>query len=317
MFSHPGKELYEHLGNVQKIGLMIFDSLHREDTGSENTRRILETSLLLHDSGKATCYFQEYIQNLGNDKWKSGYSQRLKSHSEVSAIYTYIQLYKEMQDLKAASLGYFIVLKHHSDLCNFERSEIFPVKSPGKMEETVLGAQIEGMNFEYVNDHCGTRVSRNDFYDQIEEFNSFGFLKEFKKMKEKLSIDDYFNLNLIFSILVSSDKGDAIYYNSGENMDNLIKTKFGRVRLPPGLVDRFKEKNIKSGTTENKLNKIREEIYSEVESNISSSRGERLFSINAPTGSGKTLTVFNAALKLRNRLNKNHRIIYTLPHLDN
>ncbi len=79
-----------------------------------------------------------------------------------------------------------------------------------------------------------------------------------------------------------------------EILDSIRKDKFGK---PTKAID-----------------KIRTDIYTKVIKSIEENYDKsKIFSITAPTGTGKTITGFFAALKLKELLGDNRRIIYSLP----
>ena len=92
----------------------------------------------------------------------------------------------------------------------------------------------------------------------------------------------------------------------------LENIKENRVSINKNLVDEYKKKKF---LVRNETDKKREEIYLDVETTLENIDiiNKKIFSINVPTGTGKTLTSLNAALKLRDRLGQNNRIIYNLP----
>ena len=61
------------------------------------------------------------------------------------------------------------------------------------------------------------------------------------------------------------------------------------------------------------IDKIRNEAFREVPINLK--EGINIYSINMPTGTGKTLTSLNVALKLMEKNKNLQRIIYSLPFI--
>lgn len=93
-----------------------------------------------------------------------------------------------------------------------------------------------------------------------------------------------------------------------------------RKELPESLVENYlNSKNFKE-CNESNINLIRYEIRKSVLKNISDSpNNQKIFTLTAPTGTGKTLTSLSAALVLRKKLKTEMnleyepRIIYSLP----
>lgn len=303
MYSHPGKELKEHLYNVKELGKKIFEDRNTKWKDHNRIKKTLDIILETHDYGKATCYFQEYIQDPSSIKYQKSPYKTLKAHGELSALWTYYLIMTNINNLKLAVIGYMLVNKHHGNITNFEKKIFIP------NDEEILKRRIDGFDFDYFN----VLPEKDSFLLMLEEFKKFKFSMEIRKIIESFTIEDYILCNFLFSILISADKGEAIFYSKGQEFEKLQSIKDNRKQIDLFSVDKYKEK--KFGSPKNRVDEIREDIYKEVEKNMLSEniKENRIFSINVPTGTGKTLTSLNAALKLRKRLGGNHRIVYTLP----
>lgn len=110
-------------------------------------------------------------------------------------------------------------------------------------------------------------------------------------------------MNLLYSILLDADKSDAVLGN--------INYLNQRYTLSSNLVDVYKSK---TSFQKSSLNHLREIAYKEVFHKPINPE-QKIYSINLPTGLGKTLIAFSFALKLRSSLGEKHRIIYALPFL--
>ena len=100
-------------------------------------------------------------------------------------------------------------------------------------------------------------------------------------------------------------KCDLIVFTGGED-------------ISPEIVDNYKKNRFDKNP--NLVDSIRTEIYAKVNKNIENLDLEnKIYLLNVPTGTGKTITSFSFAIKLKNKIQSekgwNPRIIYSLPYL--
>lgn len=300
--SHPNKKLETHLENVAIFSKRVFNSLN-----IDNNNLFSDISFLIgltHDFAKSTSFFQEYLVNHKQTKYKN--------HSFLSAIFTYYVvndfLTKEdiTYDKYLSVMAYFVVLKHHSNLNSIDDLDQYTLD---KCKSNEIQTQVIDLK--------SSQLTLESFYKRY-DVNFNYFLENFNSICEDLvdelfnfileeDIDNYFIIALFFSVLTDADKMDA----SGT-------AEVNRKEIPSDAVDVFK-KHIFSDE-ENDMNKIREEAYVEVINNIESvDLSNHIFSIQLPTGIGKTFIGVSSALKLKKRIldekNINARFIYSLPFL--
>ncbi len=170
-----------------------------------------------------------------------------------------------------------------------------------------------------ISKHHGRLSSFEDFKNKI---NSNSFNNALDSIK-KLNIPEFefYILNkLLFSLLVSSD-----YYATTEYMADLITTDFGllsdsHIDL---LIKKFEASNVvekirlfKKGKLkfkDNYINKLRSEMFLESEKRLKENFNENIFYLEAPTGSGKTLTSINLSLNLLKNDKNLNKIFYIFP----
>lgn len=300
LMSHPNKYLEDHLENVARFSKYFFNSLE-----FENKELFSEISYLIglgHDFAKSTSFFQNYLLN----NVKSGYTP----HSFLSAIFTYyiVDDYLKNKNITFEKnlqiISYIVVLHHHGNIKSIPYLNDYHDK---KVKSKLIKKQI--------SDLIDNDKNLNIFYNK-RNINLNDFFNNFNEISEKISDDlfdfqydknfnNYFYILLFFSVLIDADKMDA-------SQSNFINRK----QIPDVIVDEYKKNlfNLEG------INKIREEAFVEVNKNIKElDLSDKIYSINLPTGMGKTLTGFSAVLKLKNRiyneLNINPRIIYSLPFL--
>ncbi|MDA8235416.1 MAG: CRISPR-associated helicase Cas3' [Clostridia bacterium] len=306
-YSHPNKLLIDHLREVYNYAKGFTKELKKED------RLCLQIACLSHDFGKFTTYFQHYLL----EGKKSGETYKHGLLSALFAAHVALESY-EKGDLYPLFI-YNVVLHHHLNLKSLDRS--LPTTFFQEEEdypETVnfenLGKQIKDLVFH--KEEVGANLAELQLASYLNSFLSIErskeILKELKrrhrtfiKGQKRTSTESkarYFFLHqLIFSGLISADKISA----AGVSLPNKLPLAVDRIRVA-------REQRI--GSSQRALDKVREEIFSNIMDRILTCyKDERIFSITAPTGTGKTYSGFFAALKIRELTGNRRQIIYGLP----
>ncbi|PTD94873.1 hypothetical protein C9439_00080 [archaeon SCG-AAA382B04] len=314
--SHENKKLKNHLEEVKFNSLSLIQKL--DISKKENLKKLIEVVSVSHDFGKFSDYFQEKVR-------KNSSEERYERHGLISSLFGLFLTEKfEFKDVDKGFVNAVVfnsIKHHHGDLENLEKTIKYETESK---ESSFKDAR---KIFENIKKHK-TKVNR--IYNLLLETEGIDYLKEFesylgkindRKRDNKIIIPDlirftefnddvfYFYLfNLVYSILLESDKKSA---------SEVEKTKEDYSH-PTEMLKYYKERFDQT----NEFNKVRETIYQETIENLDMALKEsnkRFFEIDAPTGSGKTLTLLGNSLKLRNHLreseNKNPSIIYALPYI--
>jgi len=288
-----GRLLVDHLKGVSKIALDI----HRQHGIKEDIEDVIRIICMCHDFGKASRFFQDYL--------KEKYYGELKNHGEISAYFTYYMLPE-----KYKLLGFICVKRHHGDMDNgasmVSGDIVMLQKIASGMEDN-----IEELNHIYDKDI-------SEFFRLIKDRKFIMDVKfRFAKMSGKFSIEDIIWVEYIWSLLLTADKTQLI---RGTAYEGKAIFKEEQIRSYKNEVRRLlKEKN--PGIEKTKIFSIRENIYNEIierinEANITQTHK---FSINVPTGTGKTLGVYGAAFALMERIYRENNgkvkpsLIYSLP----
>ena len=322
-FSHPGKLISEHLKNVADNARFIAKS-NRLNLSQFLSEEVLYDVVYIigaaHDFGKFTKYFQEYL--FAEEPEKKHLKNKPETrHSFISAIFVLEVLNEYLKEKELLEKEYYkylpilafhVVRRHHGDL-----RDILDDLSINEEEVEICRKQISAINFTDVQKIYDSLFGEINFSFDLKIFEKKIFgpifwayeLKDKARDLEELRTPFFFLLQLfLYSLLLDSDKSDAA---------ELLKIE--RKSLTGNLVDKYRAE--KFGSNAVGINAIRNEIYNEVTSSVKevNLEEEKIFSLNVPTGSGKTLTAFSFALKLRERIEKEKgftpRIIYSLPFL--
>lgn len=301
--AHPQEKLSRHL---EETALLI------QSSGSSLFKYVKFAILagFLHDVGKATHFFQDYLKN----KNKHG---ELSNHAILSAyIYLYSMDYCNLDNDKdyGALLGFLSIAKHHGDFNKDIPSIIATYRdSLESTKKDILLRQLENMDFEGVVRFINFKISEYDLplqpikpgsTDQVYNvvYHNFWSISSFGKNSFKRLIKKYpsFFLELYYfcGLLWQADKIHTATRRSHTSMYN----------IPYDLVPYF----LKDIKLKNNYDQIRGEIHDKVLQQLEKLTEFRLFTLTAPTGSGKTLTLLDAALRHRFKTH-GKRIIYCLP----
>lgn len=290
-----GQRLVDHLRGVSRIaeGITTDHGIHGE------IKEVIRLIALCHDFGKASQYFQDYL--------KGTYHGKYKNHGEISAYLAYYLLPERWK-----LIGFMSIKKHHGNL----EPDLYFFDVHAEDIRTIARSIEKNKNeleSIYQRDLGG-------FFHQIQS-EEVKFLKEprlaYRKKLGRFTLEDYVNLNYIWSTLLTADKSQLI--NQG------IYQNTAHMKLD--YIEKYKDQLIKKilvkepGIEKTDLFTVRHDIFQEAMETISEidlSR-HKIFSINVPTGTGKTLTAYGTAFKLQDRINResqgkiNPSIIYTLP----
>lgn len=332
IYSHPDRLLHSHLENVADSCIQKFDEANSNLTlffSKEHWRKLIWLMGFTHDIGKATKNFQEYLMEPDEKTKMQLKGDPCTNHSLISAVIAFkiakkcvekVKIddeKKEIDDELFAMMPFLLFLaikKHHGNINN-ATSLYSDEKDELNVPTSHLDTQIRAINqqeldflFSFIADKLSIPISTRDLPESLVEYYDKFIRKKIKKDFKKFNkrTDYYLIFQFLYSLLLSSDKEDAIFHGEynpqRQNIDSEIVKKF---------------KSSEFGLPDNEMDFIREDIFSETDRSISElSLSKKIFSLNVPTGTGKTLTALSAALNLRNRL-KGHgvtsRIIYALP----
>jgi CRISPR-associated endonuclease/helicase Cas3 len=284
------KLIQDHVSAVTGIALQSLHPGIRFGYDTNIIARFLEIICRLHDLGKYTPFFSNYLLGIGKP------NHDLKQHSRVGAYVVYEKYKIEIPLL--ATIGYFLVASHHSNLVNI----LDCLKKEDKAKEAIFNTQRESLlgyldqiEKELCCEHLSESLSFPDFRSCRNQ------LRQLLK-PDQASIENYYLINYLFSLLIEADKLDA--------SDTLVHSR------RPIFADSV-DKRL-SGSRNALRNQVRSIVLSKLER--ADILQHKIFTLTAPTGVGKTLTALDFALKLRELIyqKENHlaQIIYGLPFIN-
>ena len=310
--SHPDKFLINHLSGVSTTARLILNDLQHyypffRDKKIDETLQII---CLTHDLGKATSYFQDYLQK------KVPNNSFLKSHSTLSSLYSFRVSKNVLDDDFFAFITLMAVQGHHGR-----------IPSPSN-------------SITRIYNHLEELKDQFDHILFLDELNFLLSQSSYPNFKECLSVISpglwrldqirrslyqsftnihplypYFMVNMLFSILIDADRIDAadLEYKKLRIFNYTINSAFISEYI--SKIENAARKKYRNDADIIKLrSQVRETVLQKAEDTE-----HKLFSLTAPTGSGKTLTALLFATILRNKIfskwERIPKIIYVLPFL--
>jgi len=308
LYSHPGIPLEDHLIGVAELSDLFLSEKPLEIR--ERLNNICRIIALSHDIGKATGYFQDYL-NADEKEREKLKKNRETWHSLFSSVCAYY-LTKELSlaDEIYPAFAFLAIRRHHGNLQDVRDDVIFD-----DTDAKLLHKQLESIADDSFSVLCSILHSTGLpllLNKQIISQWIYSFAEESRQIEEMFrnidsDVSNYITLNLIYSILLDADKSQVIVKD---------KTVFNRKEFNSAeWVNIYKGKTI---FPESPVNILREKAYQETLSH-DIDLNKKIYSLNLPTGLGKTLTSLSFALKLKEVIKSKNgvapRIIYALPFL--
>jgi CRISPR-associated endonuclease/helicase Cas3 len=243
-------------------------------------KEMFENAIYLHDLGKKNPYFQAL--KMKNPLFKEYEKSGNSNHSHGGAL-EYLEYFKQKIDIVEDDNVYYRLI---FILYNFSYHISKHHGSLGNIETYFSKTSQEQKNHPDFNN---VKKDIDTYLDKKFEF--------------------YILNKLLFSLLVSSD-----YYATTQYMAKLPTDDFGLFSKEDKerLTLKFAQ-HIQGFKNPTGINQLRNEMFEEAERNLLKNLDKNIFYLEAPTGSGKTITSINLALKLLENDSNLNKLFYIFP----
>ncbi|HRP33518.1 MAG TPA: CRISPR-associated helicase Cas3' [Agriterribacter sp.] len=296
---YGSKELKAHIVGVEEKALFHLSNNVELGFSKKELNELVATIVRLHDLGKYTSFFQQYLLK------KEPVNQQLKQHARIGGFTAFNLL--EQEDKKAL-LTFYLIFLHHSRLINFWE---ISAKLDQGLSDVIREQKVDlKTSFEQIETDLG-----------IEKLHDYIFYPEEKKIRKGFrkwevkdtGIQDYFLINYLFSLLIEADKLDAsdtTPYSLKPTAPDSVDNRFGEVFSGQTSLQDLSDSELRNYCRAVVTSHLGDDTILET----------YIFTLTAPTGIGKTMTALDFSLKLKAKVEKElgirSRIIYALPFIN-
>lgn len=303
LHSHPHLLLREHIQQILSAMEGIF-AWHTQDVATPDVRKLCRLLACVHDLGKGTRAFQAYISN------PAGYrgDRREKAHTPLSLLLILLLAEREgWNPLEALSVA-ASARGHHSALPMMEDMRDI---GGGEIAQ-LLKRQCPMLDRLGLEEETGIAVSDIAVDDRpwakAKKYLDKRIRPIFDALLLEPAVEHRLKTQLLFSVLLEADKAFLAVPDSKVHLERKrriweaiwVDERIGRPEFTP-------------------VNDVRQKARRALIGEIDKESTERIFSLTAPTGIGKTLMAATWALKERQRIADDEgippKIIIVLPFL--
>lgn len=327
----PGVELLDHLNDVAARVEHVVPADARTPA-NESLRAVVETLGYVHDFGKATTFFQDYLLD---DRYPE--YEEYRYHAPIGSFAAYYTLDARGFDIETRLAGFVAVAKHHDrlpDVAKYvhtraHRRDGGASQSPNSAErqQNAIAKQIQNID-EHAPDlaqtvfedatagHGDWAAFRDGFGELLEEIAAAVATRGTVPGVDRNALSEscYGLVLQCWSTLVLADK------TSAAGADDEPSTYAARSPSLDRLGEHVEEIEAgvsasPDGTRSERLNHHRARAREQVldRTPAVADAGGNVATLTLPTGMGKTITGLSAAFDLRDRLG-GERVVYALPY---
>ncbi|WP_315115811.1 CRISPR-associated helicase Cas3' [Clostridium intestinale] len=306
--------------NLDDVFLNLEQSFFKESESSRVKlwKEMICNAVYLHDLGKININFQRL--KMDNKILKISEKTDDYKHSMLSSILYFNHYIREVFKVKGEDgklllvflyINSYVISKHHGQLAEFDefKDELLrSLKNYLEEKEEIFPDFIPKLS---INPKLLESRFNRDLNTYLDKFS------------KTLGIELYIYSKLLSSLLTTSDfYATSEYENQKEiscfgTLENSkeyyeiykASEKYKNIQRHRGYLNGIGEKVFK----DTDINRLRSEMFIEAEDNITKNIDKNIFYLEAPTGSGKTMTSVNLAFKLLEKDKKLNKIFYIFP----
>lgn len=328
LFFERYDNMYNILNNIKKaVSNMTFVFSGKKFVLSEKALSLFEdmfkNAIYLHDIGKINPNFQRdkmendivpYLEKIQKKDIVKEISYIDSNHSLLSGIIYINQYIKEIKKIKNGNEAYILlyilfmfansICCHHTSLENMEGN-----LSKERLKEEL--SKLKNSNYVQLALYKETIDINPSLYEIVLnkmkdcKFDKMIFYICNKILYSLICNCDFLATNCFFK----NEKVSDYKFNFIENKNNLINT-FEKSSIYQGIQSYKKDNNYFKNNKLPLINEIRSDIFLETKNNIHNNKDKRIFTLESPTGSGKTFNSISCFLEL---LNNKSKLFYILP----
>jgi CRISPR-associated endonuclease/helicase Cas3 len=296
----------EHL-----LGVSNLCADYAKEHGFEWTGRLLG---LLHDIGKYTSEFQEYItEGIRREKEELPPLSKTIDHGKYGAIFLLDHYPKNsLDDQVMREMLAMVICYHHGGLEDYITDDLdCKLVIRCEFKEREEQSYMEAVNIFY------ERVMMQAEMDKIMQKSSEEF-HNYRHLNENLErFDLHLLIRILYSCLIDADRYDTYCFMqkydwevSSENEKIPISKLWEIFDHRLAFAEKRLREKVTKGALETMIHNLRQDIWKQCDNY--GSKPEGIYTLTVPTGGGKTLSSLRYAINHARNYNKK-RIIYILP----
>jgi len=329
---HEGVYLRDHLDDAAHRANEVVPGGATTPEG-EPVQQVVETLAYVHDFGKATTFFQEYLRHDTEPEYKP-----CRYHAPIGSFAAYYALDAQGFETETCLAGFVAVAKHHGrlpDVTQYIYDRAYNSENPTRGAQTNAEQQQAAiaMQLNDIEEHV-PELAADIFDDATNSDGSWdGFRQAYKMLLDEIAAavatesgttisrdsmsDSCYGLVLeCWGSLVLADKTSAASRSEDTGSGSPYKAEPPSMQVLDEYVDDLESSSPADpdGSRTERLNHYRSRARSAVVASAEefAEEGGGVATLTLPTGMGKTLSGLSAAQMIRDELS-GERIVYALP----